>query len=135
MYSFNQIILIGKVYDIKVMKTRTTGEDVVKASIQYQHYRNKKNENIYFDIVLFGKDAKLFKDYVKQADVVQVVGKLIYDTYENKEGKNMRSYKIVVDKFMRLRAAYADELKEDEAKLFPKENSNISIDMDDDIPF
>jgi single-stranded DNA-binding protein len=135
MYSFNQIILIGKVYDIKVMKTRTTGEDVVKASIQYQHYRNKKNENIYFDIVLFEKNAKLFKDYVKQADVIQVVGKLIYDTYENKEGKNMRAYKVVVDKFMRLRAAYADELKEDEAKLFPKENSNISIDMDDDIPF
>lgn len=135
MFSFNQMIIIGKVYELKSAKTNS-GEDVAQGTIQYQNYKGGKNENIYFDFVLFGKNATSFNTYVKQADVVQVVGKMIYETYKDKEGKDRRKYKLVGEKFLKLRAAYADELKEDDAKTVKSLTGNAeNNNFDDDIPF
>ena len=96
----NSIHLMGRL--TKDVETRTTPTTTIgKASIAVDRpkYKDKEKVTDFFNLVMFGKQAEIFAQYVSKGQRVLIEGSLQINVYENKEGVTVRSPEILVSKF------------------------------------
>jgi|LSQX01.2.fsa_nt_gb single-strand DNA-binding protein len=91
----NTISLIGNMaYDPELKQTQTE-KSVTKFTIAVKDKFNRDKTD-WIDCVAWGKTAELCAEYLKKGNKVGVVGRLSTRTYENKDGKNVKVYEVVV---------------------------------------
>lgn len=97
----NRVILIGRIGKDPEVK-QTTGGSVAKFSLATtESYKNKAGEKVeqteWHNIVIFGKLTEIVEKYVKKGDLIYVEGKIIYGSYDDKDGNKRYTTDIKVD--------------------------------------
>lgn len=73
---------------------------IAETETWYGQDKQKHEDTLFVDYVLFGKAAETFNKYLSKGDPVMLVGKLSLDQWEAKDGSKRSKHKIKVDKFV-----------------------------------
>src|SRR6476646_4656325 len=103
----NKVQLIGNVGQNPEVKTLNGGKKVAKVSIATSDsYRNTSGEKVtdtqWHNLVVWGKLAEIMEKYVSKGSELAVEGKLIYRSYNDKEGVKKHVTEILVNELLLL---------------------------------
>ncbi|MCS4537168.1 single-stranded DNA-binding protein [Mycoplasma sp. CSL7475-4] len=87
----NKVLLTGRVANESFWEMNTSKANILKFSIATNEINN---ESEFIDVVIFQNNALNFKKYVKQGDLVEVVGTLKKNSFINSEG--VKEYRLEV---------------------------------------
>ena len=134
----NQVLLIGRLTKDPELKYSQSGKAFCRFSIAVTKEFNR-NETDFFDCVAWNKTAEIVAEYMRKGRKLAVHGRLATGSYE-KEGRNIKTYSIIVDKFEFVDSGEKEqqqsgkfssqEVQENEAF-----NDNDEIMDDEDFPF
>ena len=115
----NKAILIGRVGKDPEVK-QVSGTAVAKFTIATsESYKNKAGEKVeqteWHNIVIWGKLCDIVERYVKKGDLLYVEGKIIYGSYEDRDGNKRYTTDIKVDEMKMLGSKTAEKPKEEPA--------------------
>lgn len=105
MASFNQVILMGNLTrdpQLKYLPSQTAlAEFGIAASRKFKTQAGEDREEVLFaDCSAFGKTGELINQYFRKGKPIFVVGRLKYDSWEDKNGGGKRSkITVAVDSF------------------------------------
>lgn len=126
--------VIGNISAKKEITFALNNTAILNGSIAVR--RNRKDTNTgeyptdFFNFTLFGKQAENFDKYVKVGNKVALTGRVENSTYQNKEGFNVLTTKIMVDSFEML----TPRDKASETNTYDNVFAGQPI-SDDDMPF
>lgn len=110
----NRIELLGRLTnDVEIKKGKES--EYARFSLAVQRKTSKEKVD-FIDCVAFGKLAEVIQKYCKKGQRIIVCGSLQIDSYENKEGKNVKATNVIVNDF------YFTEFNKDLAKEGTNEN-------------
>tara|TARA_S200002703_G_C3734698_1_gene225864 strand:- start:295 stop:714 length:420 start_codon:yes stop_codon:yes gene_type:complete len=97
----NEVTLSGTLANVE-MKQAKSGNFYLTGGLKV--YQGKDKDPAWYDIIAFNNERNQLADHladcfgagIKSLPVI-IKGKLEQSTYENQEGKNVKSYKIIVD--------------------------------------
>jgi single-strand DNA-binding protein len=101
----NRVQLIGNIGMEPEVKKIEGGSTLTKFSLATtQTYQNAKGEKVkdtqWHNLVIWGKLAETAGKYLKKGSQIAAEGKIVYRTYESKEGQTKYITEIVVSDFM-----------------------------------
>jgi single-strand DNA-binding protein len=101
----NRVQLIGNLGMEPEVKQMENGSTLTKFSLATtQSYQNAKGEKVkdtqWHNLVLWGKLAETAAKYLKKGSEIAAEGKIVYHSYETKEGQTKYITEIVVSDFM-----------------------------------
>ena len=101
----NRVQLIGNLGMDPEVKTLDGSRTMTKFSLATsQSYQNNKGEKVkdtqWHNLVVWGKLAETAGKYLKKGSEIAAEGKIIYRTYETKEGQTKYITEVVVSDFM-----------------------------------
>lgn len=104
MPSFNQVNLMGhltKSPELAYLESQTAVCNFgLAVNDKYKSSSGKLMEKVLFiDCTLFGKRGEAFNKYLKKGDPVMITGKLVYETWTDKEDKKHYKHKVQVREF------------------------------------
>ncbi|BBM37252.1 single-stranded DNA-binding protein [Pseudoleptotrichia goodfellowii] len=136
----NQVLLIGRLTKDPELKYSQSGKAFCRFSIAVTKEFNR-NETDFFDCVAWNKTAEIIAEYMRKGKKIAIQGRLETGSYE-KEGRNIKTYSIIVDKFEFVDSAGGQGQQQSSSYsqgTQPKEtfadNDNDEIMDDDDFPF
>jgi len=100
----NKVILIGNLTKDPEMRTTTNGKQVASCSIatnkSYKDQSGQKQTIAQFhNLVVWGKPAEVFAQYLKKGSKVAIVGELQTRNYDDKSGVKRYVTEVVVNEF------------------------------------
>lgn len=103
----NKVQLLGTLGNHPEIKTLETGKKIARFSIAtHQVYRNIKGEKVtdtqWHNIIVWGKLAEIAERHLTKGKEVLVEGKIVYRTYNDKEGQKKYVTEIQVDEMLLL---------------------------------
>jgi single-strand DNA-binding protein len=103
----NRVQLIGNLGMDPEVKKLDGGRTMTKFSLATsQSYNNAQGEKVqdtqWHNLILWGKQAEIAGKFLKKGSEVALEGKIVYRTYESKEGQTKYITEIVVSDFMML---------------------------------
>ena len=109
----NRVQLIGNLGMDPEVKQLDGGRTMAKFSLATtQSYNNAQGEKVkdtqWHNLVLWGKQAEIAAKYLKKGSEITADGKIVYRSYENKEGQTKYITEIVVSDFLMLAKAKKD---------------------------
>jgi single-strand binding protein len=93
----NQVFLIGRLTKDPELKYSQSGKAFCRFSLAVTKEFNR-NETDFFDCVAWNKTAEIMAEYLKKGKKIVIQGRLETGNYE-KDGKNIKIYSIIIDKF------------------------------------
>jgi single-strand DNA-binding protein len=93
----NQVFLIGRLTKDPELKYSQSGKAFCRFSLAVTKEFNR-NETDFFDCVAWNKTAEIMAEYLKKGKKIVIQGRLETGNYE-KDGKNIKTYSIIIDKF------------------------------------
>jgi single-strand DNA-binding protein len=101
----NRVQLIGNLGMDPEVKSFDGGNKLAKFSVATsQSYVNNKGEKVkdtqWHNIIAWGKLAETAEKYLKKGSEVAIEGKIVYRTYEAKDGQTRYMTEIVLNDFM-----------------------------------
>lgn len=133
----NQVFLIGRLTKDPELKYSQSGKAFCRFSIAVAKEFNR-NETDFFDCVAWNKTAEIIAEYFRKGKKIAVQGRLETGSYE-KEGRNIKTYNIITDKFEFLDSAGGQQQPSPSQEKSKDEtfsnNDNEEIMEDDDFPF
>ena len=101
----NNVQLIGRVGANPEVKTFESGKMLANISLATnEHYKNAKGEKVedtqWHRLNAWGKIAEIAEKYVKKGSEIAISGKLIYKSYEDKQGVKRTSAEIQVNELL-----------------------------------
>jgi single-strand DNA-binding protein len=130
MANFNKVILVGNLTRDPEMRYTSGGSAVATLGLAVNHRYgtgdDKKEETLFVDVVVFGKQAENVEQYLKKGRSVLVEGRLSYRTWEGKDGQKKSKHEVVANivQFLSPRgAAEGPSSGQDEAP--PPDDDNI----------
>lgn len=136
----NQCNFIGRLGKEPESRFLSSGDQVVSFSIAVG-WKGKDNEGAeWINIVAFGKLAEICAKYLKKGSQVFISGRFKTDKYQDKDGNDRYSTKIVADRMQMLGGKSDDRPAESrqEQTSAPKPQGGAGggfDEMDDSIPF
>ncbi len=114
----NRVQLIGNLGQDPETKTLDSGKKVAKFTIATNDtYKNndgqKIEETMWHNIVAWNGLAETASKYLKKGNEVVVNGRIVYRTYEDKNGVTKYFTEIVLNEILLLRSAKNDEPKKE----------------------
>lgn len=99
---FNRVTILGNLVKEVELKITQGNVNVCANTIATNHKTRASNGQVkeevcFIDIVVFGKMAENMKAYLRKGSKVFVEGRLVQDSWTDKDGKNRQSYKVVVE--------------------------------------
>ena len=123
----NVVTLVGRV--VRDAEMRQAGETVVtNFSIAVSDGYGEKAKTSFFDIDVWGKQAEAITKYLVKGTPVGVSGKLVQQTYKNKEGENRSVVKVTASNIQLLGSKKAETSETKSTK------SEFNV-ASDDLPF
>ena len=103
----NKVQLIGNLGSDPEVKQLESGKTVAKLPLATSEaYINSDDEKVtdtqWHNLVAWGKTAEFAEKYLKKGDKIAVEGKLVYRSYEDKEGIKQYVTEILVNEFLML---------------------------------
>ena len=138
MAGVNKAILIGNLGKDPELRFTPNGQPVATFSLATNRKWKDKNGQAqemtdWHNIVVFGRQAEVCKEYLKKGRLVYLEGRIQNRTYEDKDGVKKYRSEIIVTQMTMLgkAAAPAEEIEESvEAELETPQQA-----QDDDLPF
>jgi single-strand DNA-binding protein len=101
----NRVQLIGNLGMDPEVKSFDGGRKLAKFSLATsQSYTNTQGERVkdtqWHNVIVWGKLAETAEKYLKKGSEVALEGKIVYRSYENKEGQNRYVTEIVTNDFL-----------------------------------
>lgn len=125
---YNKVILIGRLTR-ETELTYTPNQTAVCKFGLAVNYKYKDKEDVCFvDCVAFGKPAENIQKYVDKGQELMVEGRLKFDTWKGKDGKDHARHSIVVERF-----TFVSGQKKQQAA--PAQQSAPPPPEEEDIPF
>ncbi len=99
MANVNIVILVGNLTQNPEVRYTPQGTAVAQLRLAVnRNYRTKdgeqKEEVCYVDVETWGRQAETCGEYLKKGRSVLVEGRLVYDTWESKEGQKRSKHKV-----------------------------------------
>jgi single-strand DNA-binding protein len=99
MANYNKVILVGNLTRDPEIKYTAGGSAVVTMGLavnrKYQLNEETKEEVLFVDVVVFGKQAENVNQYLQKGRPVLVDGRLSYRTWEGKDGQKKSKHEVV----------------------------------------
>ena len=134
---YNKVIIVGNLTREPEMKYLPSGAAVVSCGIATTHKYKDKEDTLFIDFTLFGKQAEIFNQYLKKGSKVLIEGRLSLDQWVDQSGQKKSKHKIVVESFKMLDIKPAgNQTSHVSNQSTTKQTMPPEIDVDDDeIPF
>jgi single-strand DNA-binding protein len=102
MSDLNQVIISGRLTRDAALKTLSSGSSVAELSVASNRIWNdrngeKKEETVFVDVDLWGKQAEYFGNNLKKGDYVMVTGRLRRESWET-DGQKRSKLSLRADK-------------------------------------
>ena len=102
----NKVSLIGRTgKEVEIVKFEN-GQLAKVSLATSEHYTNAKGEKVeetqWHNLVCYGKTAEIMEKYVEKGKEIAVEGKIMYKTYDDKDGQKRYSTEIRVDELVLL---------------------------------
>ena len=103
----NKVQLIGNLGQAPEIVTFENGNKLAKFSLATNEtYKNAKGEKQvetqWHNLIAWGKTADIVEKYVKKGQEIAVEGRIIYETYEAKDGTKKHATKIQINELVML---------------------------------
>lgn len=99
MANYNKVILVGNLTRDPEIRYTAGGSAVVTMGLavnrRYQLNEETKEEVLFVDVVVFGKQAENVNQYLKKGRPVLVDGRLSYRTWDGKDGQKKSKHEVV----------------------------------------
>jgi len=98
--SFNKVILIGRLTRDPELRRIPSGTAVTEFAIAVNRYYNdaggeRKEETSFIDVVVWGKRAETFAEYMHKGEEVLVEGRIKQDRWTTKENENRSKLRVI----------------------------------------
>lgn len=109
----NNVCIIGRL--TKDLETRTSqnGTTIAKTSIAVNR-KFKRDEADFINLIAFNKTAELMSQYLGKGSQVGIDGRIQTGSYDNKDGKKVYTFDVVVDNI-----TFLDNKKEQQEQVNP----------------
>ena len=125
----NHITLIGRLAKNPELKYSQSGKAYCRFTLAVAREFNR-DETDFLDCVAWNKAAEIIAEYLRKGKRAAIQGRLETGTYE-KDGKNIKTHNIVVDRF-----EFVDSARSETNKNQSYSNNNDDVlDDNDDFPF
>ena len=132
--NINYMVLGGRITkDIELKKT-TTGISVVNFSIAVNR-RGKDADTDFFDCVAFRGTAEFIEKYFRKGSGIFIIGAMQTDNWTDKDGKNRKSYTVVVNEVQFADSKAAGDKSAENANVPDLEPLVQPTTEDDELPF
>jgi single-strand DNA-binding protein len=139
----NEVTLLGNITRDPELIYTASGTPLTKATIAvnelYKTNGESREQTEFINLILFGKQAEIFAQYVTKGRKVYVKGKLQNDNWTDKDGNKRYSYNVKVNNFEFWSDGRAGEPKAQEAEQQDpqqqdqhREENQVAL---DDVPF
>ena len=145
--NINKVWLMGRRTADPELKMSANNIPVLRFTVAVNRKPKKDSKDStadFIDCTAFYKSAEFVSKYFKKGDVIIVFGSLQIDQYKDKEGKNQRSAKVIVDEvqFGSSKSGNAPSVKQDNPKQSDAMDNALNSDffadvkdIEDDLPF
>lgn len=100
MASFNRVVLMGNLArDPELRYAQGNNIAVVRTAIAVNRRYKDKEEVMFIDLVVFGKQAETLSTYAKKGTQVLVEGRLQQNTWEDPNGQKRSKHEVLVEGF------------------------------------
>ena len=104
----NNVCIIGRLTKDLETRTSPSGTTIGKTSIAVNR-KFKKEETDFINLIAFNKTAELMSQYLGKGSQVGIDGRIQTGSYDNKDGKKVYTFDVVVDSI-----TFIDSKKEQE---------------------
>jgi single-strand DNA-binding protein len=103
----NKVQLIGNLGQAPEIVTFENGNKLAKFSLATNEtYKNSKGEKQvetqWHNLIAWGKTAEIIEKFVKKGQEIAIEGKLVYETYDAKDGSKRHATKIQINELVML---------------------------------
>lgn len=102
----NKVTLIGRTGKEVEMVKFENGQLAKVSLATSEHYTNAKGEKVeetqWHNLVCYGKTAEIMEKYVEKGKEIAVEGKIVYKTYDDKDGQKRYITEIRVEELVLL---------------------------------
>ncbi len=99
MANYNKVILMGNLTRDPELRFLPSGTAVANFGIavnrKYRQNEEEKEEVLFVDIVVFGRQAETCNEYLRKGRPVMVDGRLQYRKWETEDGKTRSKHEVV----------------------------------------
>ena len=143
----NSITLVANlVDDPKLSRTKNTGRTMVRFTVALNEGKkaNGEKSTLYLDCVAYDQQAEKAMNYFKKGNPIGVVGRLIDDTYTNKDGIKVKNVRVMCDRIDFVGSGQKNRQDSESSDLVPEDQTIVpqtpvsqkknteSFDTDDD---
>ncbi len=138
---FNLVVLTGRLTADPELKTTPNGISVTSFSIAVsRRYRSgETTETDFINIVAWRQTAEFITKYFKKGTMIGIEGSIQTRRYTDKNGNNRTAFEVVANNVQFVESkrdnAAGGELVESFSNATANDFTEISGDMDDDLPF
>lgn len=94
--NFSSITQIGRLVADVELCTTSSGTEIATFTLATNYGKAENEEVCYIDILMFGKQAQLAKEYLEKGKPVLISGRLTQDKWEDKQtGQKRSKHKII----------------------------------------
>lgn len=103
----NKVQLIGNLGQAPEVVTFENGNKLAKFSLATNEtYKNAKGEKQvetqWHNLIAWGKTAEIIEKFVKKGQEIAIEGKIVYETYDGKDGSKRHATKIQINELVML---------------------------------
>lgn len=145
MASFNKVFLLGNLSRDPELRFTASAQAVAKFTIatnrRYVQNGKEMNETCFVDITVWGKQAENCKQYLVKGSSALIEGRLVQETWEDRNGGGKRSKIAVVAEKVQFMGSrdnsqqQAQPAQNQAAGAYPPEETPTPDDFDDICPF
>lgn len=139
MTGFNRVILLGNLTRDPEMRVTPSGTQVTNfrlaASRRYRQGEENKEETLFIDVVVFGRQAQNCHQYLRKGRQALVEGRLTMSQWEGDDGVKRNRYQVVANTVQFLSPRGADSSAEDYQEPTQSEPQVDEEPYGDDVPF
>lgn len=135
MSDINNVTLTGRIGNIYELRKSNSGTEVLSLSLCYSEYNRveKKEIPLFFDVTLFGHNAKYISDYAVKGQQIAVSGSLSISSWTDKEGvSKSRTYIIGNNVSLGAKPGGKQNTTEESDEFLPVDEDDEDF---DDMPF
>ncbi len=144
---FNRLILIGNLTKDIALTYLASGSAVAKSSIatsyKYKAQSGEQKEEVCFlEFSMFGRGAEVANQYLHKGSKVLLEGRLVFEQWTDKDGKNRSRHSLRVDEMKMLdskpndnQGSKSQTQNNYKPKQHQKDVPEMDLDLDSSIPF
>lgn len=126
--NLNKVILIGRISQQPSIFQSRSGMNIVRFTIAVSRDNSSQQEEItdFLPIVAFSNNATFISKYFNKGDLISIVGMIESNQFINKNGENVSSISIVVEKIKQLEPLSVTQSRAEKNGLLRNNQNNQS---------